>query len=81
MSVGGGVLAFDKRYDYLENQFFPAASFEAGLDYQFNSVFGIRVSSQYRYLLKDGLDGISQGRYNDQQWNVNVGFTVKPNFF
>lgn len=81
MSIGGGVLAFDKKYDYLENQFFPAASFEAGFDYQFNDVFGVRVSSQYRYLLKDGLDGISQGRYNDQQWNVNVGLTVKPRFF
>lgn len=81
LSVGGGVLAFDKKYEYLENQIFPSMSFEAGLDYKFSRRFGVRVSSQYRYLLKDGLDGISQGRYNDQQWNINIGLVFKPNFF
>lgn len=81
LGLGAGVLAFDKKFDYLEDQFFPAASFEAGLDYKFNNVFGIRVSSQYRYLLIDGLDGIKQGRYNDQQWNINIGVVFKPKFF
>ncbi|MDZ7718958.1 MAG: CsgG/HfaB family protein [Balneolaceae bacterium] len=81
MSLGGGILAFDKKYDYLEDQFFPTASFETGLDLRFNNNFGLRVSAQYRYLLQDGLDGVSEGRYNDQQWNVNLSFLIKPNFY
>jgi curli production assembly/transport component CsgG len=80
LAAGGGVLAFDKQYDYLDRQFFPTATFEAGLDYRINEVFGVRLSSHYRYLIQDGLDGISEGKYNDQQWNVNVGITIKPSF-
>ncbi|MDR9365926.1 MAG: CsgG/HfaB family protein [Balneolaceae bacterium] len=81
MGAGAGVLMFDKKYDFLEQQFFPAASFEIGLDYRFNSRFGLRLNTQYRYLLQDGLDGVSEGRYNDQQWNLNLSLILKPNFF
>lgn len=81
MSAGAGVLAFDKQYEILDRQFFPAASFEAGLDYRLNDVFGVRLSSHYRYLLNDGIDGVRQGKYNDQHWNVNLGIVVRPRFF
>lgn len=80
LAAGAGVMAFDKQYEYLDRQFFPAATFEAGLDYRINQVFGVRLSSHYRYLIEDGLDGISEGKYNDQQWNVNVGITISPGF-
>ena len=81
LSIGPGVIAFDKQYDFMERQFFPAASFEAGLDYRLNDRLGVRLSSHYRYLLKDGLDGVAEGRYNDQHWNVNLGVVVRPGFF
>jgi curli production assembly/transport component CsgG len=81
LSAGAGVLAFDKKYDILDRQFFPAASFEAGLDYRLNDLFGVRLSSHYRYLLNDGIDGVIEGKYNDQHWNVNLGIVVRPRFF
>ena len=81
LSAGAGLIAFDKQYDYLDRQFFPTASFEAGLDYRFTNRFGLRLSSHYRYLLKDGLDGVAEGAYNDQQWNVNLGVVIRPDFF
>lgn len=81
LSAGGGVLAFDKKHDFLDRQYFPAASFEAGLDYRFNRWIGLRLSSHYRYLLRDGLDGVNQGTYNDQQWNINLGVVIRPGLF
>lgn len=81
LSVGGGVIAYDKKYDFLDQQFFPTVTFETGLDYRLNDFFGLRLSTNYRYLLNDGVDGVSQGRYNDQQWNVNLGIVLSPDFF
>jgi len=81
MSAGAGVLAFDKKYDILDRQFFPAASFEAGLDYRLNDIFGVRLSSHYRYLINDGIDGVIEGKYNDQHWNVNLGIVIRPRLF
>ena len=81
LSIGPGIIAFDKQYDFMENQYFPAASFEAGLDYRLNDTFGVRLSSHYRYLLTDGIDGVAEGRYNDQHWNINLGVVIRPRFF
>lgn len=81
LSAGGGVIAYDKKYRFLEHQFFPTATFEAGLDYRLNDSFGLRLSTNYRYLLNDGIDGVAQGRYNDQQWNVNLGIVLSPELF
>lgn len=76
LSAGGGILAFDRKYDFLENQIFPAVTVEGGMDYRFNEFLGFRVYTNYRYLLIDGLDGIAYGEYNDQHWNVNAGITL-----
>lgn len=78
VSAGSGIIAFDKKYNFMQKQYFPAASFEAGLDYRFSNRFGLRLSSHYRYLLKDGIDGVAEGKYNDQQWNVNFGIVIHP---
>jgi curli production assembly/transport component CsgG len=75
-SAGGGILAFDRKFDFLENQIFPAVTFEGGLDYRFNEFLGLRLYTNYRYLLIDGLDGIAYGEYNDQHWNINAGITI-----
>jgi len=80
MAAGGGAYIYDKKHPELEDQILPFFGVETGFDYRFNYRFGVRVSSSYRYLLIDGLDGVSMGKYNDQHWGVNVGFTYRPGF-
>lgn len=82
-----GIGAFSKRtllyrhsMSTIADGMFPYVGFEAGFDYRFDRRFGIRVGANYRYLLKDGLDGVSLGEYNDQHWGVNIGFIFKPVF-
>lgn len=79
-AVGGGTFIFDNKFDGLDDTVFPYTSFEAGFDYRFNDRFGVRISGDYKYLLKDGLDGISEGKFNDQHWGVSVGFIFQPGF-
>lgn len=81
MSAGGSFLMFDKQYDFLERQWFPGAGFDIGLDYRLWDTVGFRLSSSYRYLFRDGLDGISEGKYNDQHWSVQAGVLLRPGFF
>lgn len=75
ISLGGGTF-------FLGNikKFKPYGVVEGGFDYKLNTRFGIRVGANYRYLFEDGLDGVEMGKYNDQHWGVNLGFTYKPNF-
>lgn len=80
IGVGGGVLAYDEKPRFADSQFFPAATGEAGLDYRFNDWLGFKLGVNYRYFLKDGIDGISQGTIHDQQWNIVTGISIKPNF-
>lgn len=79
-SVGGGLFIFDNKFDGLDDSLFPYTAFEAGFDYRLTNRFGVRISGDYRYLLKDGLDGISEGKYNDQHWGFNVGVIFQPGF-
>jgi len=78
VSAGGGVIAYDRKHDFLDRQYFPTASFEGGFDYRINNFLGARVSANYRYLLYDGVDGIARGSYNDQIWSVNAGIVINP---
>lgn len=76
VSVGGGVLAFDKQPQLTTTQFFPTATGEAGIDYRFSETIGFRIGVNYRYLIKDGIDGVTVGRIHDQQWNIFGGITI-----
>jgi len=58
----------------------PYGVVEGGFDYKLTNKFGITVGANYRYLFEDGLDGIEQGKYNDQHWGVHLGFSYKPKF-
>jgi curli production assembly/transport component CsgG len=80
MAAGGGAFIFDKKYTELDDQILPFIGLETGFDYRFNNRFGVRASASYRYLLIDGLDGVSMGKYNDQHWGVNLGFIYQPGF-
>lgn len=44
-----------------------------GFEVLVNDATGIRVSADYNYLFSDGLDQITQGRYNDFFWRGNIG--------
>jgi curli production assembly/transport component CsgG len=79
VGIGSGVLAYDRQPNYTSSQIFPNASLEGGLDYQLNDWLGLRVGGVYRYMIKDGLDGVKMGTIHDQQWNVNLGLTIRPN--
>lgn len=80
IGIGGGVLAYDTWQPFAEGRFFPTATGEAGIDYRINNWFGLRVGMNYRYLLKDGIDGVTRGIVHDQQWNVFTGLTISPRF-
>ena len=80
MAAGGGAFVYDKMHPELDDQILPFMGLEAGFDYRFNERFGVKMSSSYRYLLVDGLDGVAMGKYNDQHWGVNFGVTYRPGF-
>ncbi|MCH8556725.1 MAG: curli production assembly/transport component CsgG [Balneolia bacterium] len=83
--LSAGIGSFSKRtllyrhsWDTISDGMFPFIGFEGGFDYKIDHRFGVRIGAGYRYLLKDGLDGVSLGQYNDQHWGINVGFVFKP---
>lgn len=78
VGLGGGVLAYDRRPTFAHHQFFPAVTGEVGLDYRFNEWLGIRAGFIYRYLIQDGIDGVTIGSIHDQQWNILTGITISP---
>lgn len=78
IGVGGGVLAYDEKPTFTDEQFFPALTAEAGLDYRFSNTVGLTIGLNYRYLIKDGIDGVTVGSIHDQQWNIMTGFTIYP---
>jgi len=80
VSAGGGTFGFETKFKGQSDRFFPFIGFESGVDYRFNHQLGVRISGSYRYLLIDGLDGVAQGRYNDQYWGINIGFVFQPGF-
>lgn len=46
-----------------------------GVEYMFNSRFGLSTSFGVRYAASDNLDGASVGTYHDSVWEGSVGFT------
>jgi curli production assembly/transport component CsgG len=76
VSAGGGVLAYDKKPQFANRQFYPTLSGEAGIDYRFSHRVGIRAGVNYRYLLDTGLDGMVVGTIHDQQWNIITGISI-----
>jgi curli production assembly/transport component CsgG len=76
-SVGGG-LAYTNSTALTKNQFFPTFTGEAGLDFRFSKHVGLRLGVNYRYLLQDGIDGVTLGRVHDQTWSILGGITVAP---
>ena len=66
---------------WIHRGMYSTANAQAGLDYRFTENIGMQIGFDYRYLLKDGLDGVSKGSINDQQWNIIAGLKVTPAVF
>lgn len=84
VSAGAGVFVFDQvfdqRFERMQEEVFPYVSMAGGMDYRFGNWVGLRMGATYRYLLKDGLDGVVLGKYNDQHWSVYAGIVLRTGF-
>ncbi len=80
LGAGGGLFLFDDVFTNENDRVFPFVGIEGGLDYRLTNYLGLRINAGYRYLLKDGLDGIAVGKHNDQYWNINAGLVIRPGF-
>ncbi|SHF32762.1 curli production assembly/transport component CsgG [Fodinibius roseus] len=76
IGLGGGILMYDQQPDFTDRAFFPSANAEAGLDYRLSDNVGLRLGFNYRYLIEDGIDGVSRGSIHDQQWNISTGVSI-----
>lgn len=76
IGLGGGILMYDQQPDFTNNAFFPSANAEAGLDYRLSENLGLRIGFNYRYLIQDGIDGVTRGSIHDQQWNISTGISI-----
>ncbi|MCW9712889.1 hypothetical protein LQ318_08225 [Aliifodinibius salicampi] len=76
IGLGGGILMYDQQPDFTNNTFFPSVNAEAGLDYRLSENLGLRIGFNYRYLIQDGIDGVTRGSIHDQQWNISTGVSI-----
>lgn len=79
VGLGGGLLAFDKQPVHADEQYYPTVTGEAGFDYRINNYLGLKVGLNYRYFLRSGIDGVTLGDVNDQQWNILTGISYHFN--
>ena len=80
VGIGAGNITYDSKPDFSSRGYFPTVSAEAGLDYRISERIGVQVGFNYRYLIRDGLDGVSKGTIHDQMWNVSTGVSYSPKF-
>jgi len=87
VSLGAGGIIYDKshlKFDppgWIHNGPYTTANAQAGLDYRFTKNIGFQLGFDYRYLLKDGLDGVTKGSIHDQQWNITAGLKLNTRIF
>lgn len=74
LTLGMGMLTENlaNRFDFGQ-PLYGKTHLGGGFEILVNDATGIRLSADYNYLFSDGLDLISQGKYNDFFWRGNVG--------
>lgn len=77
VGIGGGLLAYDDKPEYTDDQIYPTLTAEGGFDYRLSNTIGFKVGVNYRYLVNDGVDGVQLGSIHDQQWSILTGITLK----
>ncbi|MDZ7659864.1 CsgG/HfaB family protein [Fodinibius sp.] len=80
VGLGAGNITYDRKPQFSNRGYFPTVTAEAGLDYRISERLGVHIGFNYRYLIEDGLDGISKGTIHDQKWNVSTGISYSPKF-
>lgn len=78
VGIGGGLILYPKALESTGRRYFETANAVAGLDYRLSKNIGLQLDFHYRYLLRDGVDGITKGTIHDQIWNVTAGITFRP---
>jgi curli production assembly/transport component CsgG len=78
VGAGVGILAYDETPEFTNKSTFATFVAEGGLDYRFSKWAGFKVGFNYRYLINDGIDGITVGNIHDQQWNILTGISIYP---
>jgi curli production assembly/transport component CsgG len=87
VGLGAGGIMYEKSHLLIESPgwihrgMYSTANAQAGLDYRFSKNVGMQIGFDYRYMLKDGIDGVTKGSIHDQQWNVTAGIKIKPIVF
>lgn len=87
VGLGAGGIVYEKSHllidppGWIHRGMYSTANAQAGFDYRLSDNFGVQLGFDYRYLLKDGLDGVTKGSIHDQQWNVSAGIKVRPSVF
>jgi curli production assembly/transport component CsgG len=91
VGLGAGGIVYKKSHLLIQPQIdskgwihrgmYSTANAQAGLDYRFSENVGMQIGFDYRYMLKDGIDGVTKGSIHDQQWNVTAGIKIKPIVF
>ena len=78
LRLGGGVLYHSERYaidlpfDFNEN-LIPFINMSAGYEWMVRPDTGISLSLTSQQLLRDNIDGMVHGRFNDRVLSVNIG--------
>lgn len=75
VKLGGGVMVPEENNFQFSDDLFPFVSGVAGLEYMLTDRVGLNLSVRSRYALRDGLDGVELGNFNDYIWSVGGGFT------
>jgi len=69
---GGITENLNSRFDFGGN-YYPKMDVGGGFEYMLNDNIGLIGTLDYNYIFSDDIDNVSQGRYNDFYWKINVG--------
>lgn len=63
---------FDQPFIYNQN-LIPFLNLTAGYEWLVSDMFGINIAMTNRQLLKDDIDAMEHGRFNDRIWSISMG--------
>ncbi len=72
VGFGGITSNVNSRFDFGGN-YYAKMDVGGGFEYMLNDNIGLMGTVDYNYIFSDEIDNVSQGRYNDFYWKINVG--------
>lgn len=70
--LGGITHNENSRLDF-SGIYYPKMDAGGGFEFMLNDNIGLIGTVDYNYIFSDDIDNVSQGRYNDFYWKINVG--------